>query len=146
MVLQSPHPLLGLRPAECVIGSAGTLMAGRYSKASVSLSLVCVSYHQHASNRDTERSTELTWSSLSEFWRIDDGVLRTADADRNTRSKCTSGYAREDTPTLQESRCLAQEIFRATSYETVTSIVRELLTDDRGEMRGPKSARLLFIL
>ena len=47
MVLQSPHPLLGLRPAECVVGSAGTLMAGRYSKASVSLSLVCVSYHQH---------------------------------------------------------------------------------------------------
>ena len=51
MVLQSPHPLLDLRPAECVIGSAGTLTAGRYSKASVSLSLVCVSYHQHGTGK-----------------------------------------------------------------------------------------------
>jgi hypothetical protein len=43
------------------------------------------------------------------------GLRFSLDADRNTPSKCTSGYAREDTPTLQESD--AQEIFRATSYE-----------------------------
>ena len=41
--------------------------------------------------------------------------LLLVDADRNTRSKCTSGYAHEDTPTLQESD--AHEIVRAISYE-----------------------------
>ena len=78
MVLQSRHPLLGLRPAECVVGSAGTLMAGRYSKASVSLSLVWVSYRQHGTGKKpfrppafASRARSPENLSLARAWRCD---------------------------------------------------------------------------